>query len=192
MNNYNLMVSGERSDKAVERRLLKGWGQYGAQFGIINKAYGHAAEIPGASIVSQRIRILMSNIRQHGMWAGVLRLFSKKLRQNVAELEALIQYGQSGAVWEIAYLRRKQAARKLDAVEKNKLEYLRLFHDSPDVLRITELRLKADQDTISFAERQELTALQRNPYRKGGIPGHLLEMLWPPHTTRHLDVGALR
>lgn len=172
----------ELSDKAVESGLSK------AERVELKALTEHQDKAPA---VVHRIRILASNMAQKNKLGIWLLRFSKTCKQNLAELEALIQYGQSRAVWEIAYLYRKQASQKLSAMEASELEYLTLFHDSPDVLRITELKLKADFGQQSSAERQELAALQRNLYRNEGIPNHLMEMLWPSQHPMHLDLSQI-
>ena len=135
-----------------------------------------------APAVTQRIRILAANMAQPNALGLLLLRFSRKFKQNLAELEALIQFGHSRAVWEIAYLSRRGAAQKLSAIEENELHFLTLFNDSPEVLQITQLKLKAEAGTLSFDERQELSCLQRNPYRQNGIPNQLLDIFWPNQT----------
>jgi hypothetical protein len=146
-----------------------------------------------APAVAQRIRILAAKMAQPNKLGMLLLRFSRKFKQNLAELEALIQFGNSRAVWEIAYLYRRRASQKLSAQEKNELHFLTLFNDSPDVLRITELKLKAEAGSIAFAERQELSSMQSNLYRKDGIPNQLLDIFWPSHSINQLlDLTALR
>lgn len=143
-----------------------------------------------APAVVHRIRVLAAKLAQSNRWGMLVLRFSKKFRQNLAELEALIQYGNSKAVWEIAYLTRKKALSPLLALEAKELHYLRLYYDSPDVLRITRLKLKVESgERLSVDEAKELDALQRNPYRTG-VPGHLLEMLWP--ADRQLPANSLQ
>ncbi|HEY9745028.1 MAG TPA: hypothetical protein V6C99_02290 [Oculatellaceae cyanobacterium] len=129
--------------------------------------------------VAHRIRILSAKLVQPSWLGRFLLRFSRQFKMNMAELEALIQYGHSEAVWEIAYLKRKQAARKLTPVEEAELQYLQLYHDSPEVLRITQLKLKEAFGQLSLEEIRELTALHRNLYCTQQIPGHLLELFWP-------------
>lgn len=168
----------ELSDKAVESGLSK------AERVEMRALNEHQDKAPA---VLHRIRILASKMAQ-GNYLGILFLrFSRKFKQNLAELEALIQYGNSKAVWEIAYLYRKQATQKLSPIEKSELDFLMLYHDSQDVLRVTQLKMREEYGVLSTAERQELTGLQRNLYRTEGIPSHLLEMLWPKHQPMHLD-----
>jgi len=170
----------ELSDKAVESGLSK------AERVEMRALNEHQDKAPA---VLHRIRILASKMAQ-GNYLGILFLrFSRKFKQNLAELEALIQYGNSKAVWEIAYLYRKQATQKLSPTEKSELDYLMLYHDSQDVLRVTQLKMREEYGVLSSVERQELNELQRNLYRKEGIPSHLLEMLWPNHQPMHLDLS---
>ncbi|MCE3236236.1 MAG: hypothetical protein K0Q50_2416 [Vampirovibrio sp.] len=172
----------ELSDKAVESGLSR------AERVELKALTEHQDKAPA---VVHRIRILASKLAQKNQLGLWLLRFSKQCKQNLAELEALIHYGQSRAVWEIAYLYRKQAGQKLTDMEKSELEYLTLYHDSPDVMRITELKLKADFGNHTSAERQELAALQRNLYRDEGIPSHLMEMLWPSQRPMHLDLSQI-
>ena len=144
-----------------------------------------------APAVAQRIRILAAKMAQPNKLGLLLLRFSRKFKQNLAELEALIQFGNSCAVWEIAYLYRRRASQKLTRQEKTELRNLILFHDSPDVLRITELKLKEEFGQLYFSERKELSDLQSNLYRKDGIPNHLLDMFWPNQTPQPLDLTAL-
>lgn len=137
--------------------------------------------------VAHRIRILAAKMAQTNYIGLLLLRFSKKFKQNLAELDALIQFGHSPAVWEIAYLNRKKAAQKLKQQEESQLGYLTLYHDSPSVLRITQLKLKEDHGFLSSVERQELQFLHRNTYRKDGIPNQLMEMLWPSPNHFQLD-----
>jgi uncharacterized protein YnzC (UPF0291/DUF896 family) len=132
-----------------------------------------------APAVAHRIRILTSKMAQSSRIKLFFIRFSKKCRQNLAELEALLQYGNSKAVWEIAYLTRKKASGALTEADIKELKLLVLYHDSPEVLRITRLKLKAEAEPLTTEESQELAAIQRNPYRQGGVPQQLLEMLWP-------------
>jgi hypothetical protein len=137
--------------------------------------------------VVHRIRILAAKMAQPSRWALLKKRFCKKFRQNVAELEALMQYGDSKAAWEIAYLSRKKAFSQLSKREVAELEFLTLYHDSPDVLRITQLKVKERMDWLDSAETRELSYLQRNLYRKEGVPNQLMDLLWPaskkvPHT----------
>lgn len=172
----------ELSDKAVESGLSK------AERVELKALTEHQDKAPA---VVHRIRILASKMAQENKLRLWLLRFSKQCKQNLAELEALIHYGQSRAVWEIAYLYRKQAIQKLTPMEKSELDYLILFHDSPDVLRITELKLKADYGMHSSSERQELASLQRNLYGEQGIPNHLMEMLWPSQRSLNLDLSQI-
>jgi len=146
-----------------------------------------------APAVAQRIRILAAKMAQPNKLGLLLLRFSRKFKQNLAELEALIQFGHSRAVWEIAYLYRRRASQKLTATEKTELHFLTLLSDSPDVLRITELKVKETTEGLPFAERQELTNLQNNSYRQEGLPSQLLDMFFPSHSARQpLDLTALR
>jgi hypothetical protein len=172
----------ELSDKAVESGLSK---VERVELRALNE---HQDKAPA---VVHRIRILASKMAQKNGLGILLLRFSSTFKQNLAELEALIQYGTSKAVWEIAYLYRKQATQKLSANEKSELEYLMLYHDSADVIRITDLKLREEYGTLSQSERQELVSLQRNMYRKEGIPNHLMEMLWPSQKPLHLDLSQL-
>jgi hypothetical protein len=144
-----------------------------------------------APAVAQRIRILAAKMAQPNQLGLLLLRFSRKFKQNLAELEALVQFGNSRAVWEIAYLYRRRAAQKLSPQETSELHFLTLFNDSPDVLRITELKLRSAFGSISLAERQELDSLQSNLYRKEGIPNHLLDIFWPSHHSHVMDFTAL-
>lgn len=142
--------------------------------------------------VVHRIRILAAKMAEPTRWERLLGRFSKKFKQNLSELEALVQYGNSKAVWEIAYLHRKKAVMKLDTREESELENLMLYHDSPDVLRITELKVKEQFGYLTADESRELTDLNRNLYRKGGVPNQLLELFWPAKSQQQLDFSRLR
>jgi hypothetical protein len=169
----------ELSDKAVESGLNK------TERAELRALTAHCDKAPA---VAQRIRILAAKMAQQN-YLGILVLrFSRKFKQNLAELEALVQYGNSKAVWEIAYLYRKQATQKLNQVEKSELHYLTLYHDSPAVLRLTELKMKEDYGCLSSGENRELASLQRNIYQRDGIPHQLLEMLWPSQQPLHVDL----
>ena len=92
---------------------------------------------------------------------------SSRYRQNLAELEALIQFGSSRAVWEIAYLTRKKAVGLLNEREALQLNCMTQFHESPDVLRLTRLKLQAEVeglDTLNVDDARDLDTLLRNPY----------------------------
>lgn len=138
--------------------------------------------------VTTRIQILINHLAQSNRWQLLFSRFSKKFKQNLAELETLLQYGSSHAVWEIAFLSRKKASEKLSPVEQKKLGYLTLFHDSPAVQEITQLKLKNDFEGLTPKEQRELTQLQRNLYPNSEIPHQLLELLWPHNTNHHLDI----
>ncbi len=140
-----------------------------------------------SSAVVNRILILLNHLSQPNRWRLWWSRFSKKFQQNLAELEALLQYGNSQAVWEIAHLNRKKAAEKLSRFENRKLVYLTLFSDCPSVERITLLKLKEEFEDISAPEQRELTQLQRNLYPNASIPHQLLELLWPHPQNRHQD-----
>lgn len=171
----------ELSDKAVESSLSK------TERAELRAMTAHQDKAPA---VAHRIRILAAKMAQENYLGLLFLRFSRKFKQNLAELEALIQYGHSKAVWEIAYLHRKQASEGLAQRERSELNYLTLFHDSPDVLRLTELHLKKDFGILSSPENHELIELQRNPYQKDGIPSQLLEMLWPhQHQPLNLDLN---
>jgi hypothetical protein len=145
-----------------------------------------------APAVTQRIRILAAKMAQPNKLGLLLLRFSRKFKQNLAELEALVQFGNSRAVWEIAYLYRRRASQKLTPVEKTELHFLTLFNDSPDVVRITELKVKESQEALPSAERQELKTLQTKSYSQEGIPAHLLDMFWPSQNNRQpFDLTAL-
>ncbi len=133
-----------------------------------------------APAVAQRIRVLAVKMVQPNIWRLLMARFCKKFRRNLAELEALVHYGHSAAVWEIAYLSRKQACQKLGPEEATELELLKRYHDSPDVVRITRLKLKERVGELSAAESRELASLQRNQYMHGGVPEQIFEMLWAP------------
>jgi hypothetical protein len=145
-----------------------------------------------APAVVQRIRILAAKMAQPNKLGLLLLRFSRKFKQNLAELEALIQFGNSRAVWEIAYLYRRKASQKLTDMEKSELHFLTLFNDSPDVLRITELKLRDKFGILPTSERQELASMQSNLYRQEGIPNQLLDMFWPSQHPQTLDLTALR
>jgi hypothetical protein len=145
-----------------------------------------------APAVAHRIRILAAKMAQPNQLGLLLLRFSRKFKQNLAELEALVHYGTSSAVWEIAYLYRRRASQKLTRHEKSELRNLILFHDSPDVLRITELKLKEEFGELHFSERQELSDLQSNLYRKDGIPTQLLDIFWSNQEPQPLDLTAIR
>lgn len=129
--------------------------------------------------VAHRIRILAAKMAQGGRLETVFSRYSKRFKANLAEREALGQYGYSKAVWEIAYLKRKQATHKLIPVEETELQYLQLYHDSPEVLRLAQLKVKEAYGQLAIEEIRELTELHRNLYRHDGIPSHLLELFWP-------------
>lgn len=140
------------------------------------------------SVVSTRIQILINHLSQPNRWRLLLSRFSRKFKENLAELETLLQYENSHAVWDIAFLNRKKAIEKLSPVEEKKLDYLLLFHDSPAVREITHLKLKNDFESLTPQEHRKLTQLQRNLYPNAEIPHQLLELLWPQHTNHHLDI----
>ncbi len=166
--------ASELNGKSVESRLNP---SERAELRALN---AHQDKAPA---VAQRIRVLAVNLAQPNALGLLLLRFSRKFRQNLAELDALIQFGQSRAVWEIAYLSRRRATQKLTAAEESELHFLTLFNDSPEVLHITQLKLKGEAGTLSTEERQELSNLQRNPYRQNGIPHQLLDLFWPNQST---------
>lgn len=137
--------------------------------------------------VNNRIGVLLANLAQPNQWRLWISRFSRKFKQNLAELESLLQYGNSHVVWEIAYLNRKKAAQKLNPVEQRELNYLTLYHDSPSARRITDLKLKESFASLSAQEQRELTDLQRNLYQDTGVPDQLLELLWPQTHQRPLE-----
>lgn len=145
-----------------------------------------------APAVAHRIRILTAKMSQPSRWGMLALRFSRKFRQNLAELEALVQYGNSKAVWEIAYLLRKKAAQKLDLMEKSELDCLITYFDCPDVLEITRLKLKEKFGRITENELRELNYLQRNLYRDGGVPSNLLDMFWNDQNQPTLDLTGIR
>jgi len=172
----------ELNGKSVESGLSK------TERAELRALHAHRDKAPA---VAQRIRILAAKMAQPNQLGLLLLRFSRKFKQNLAELEALVQFGNSRAVWEIAYLYRRRAAQKLSPQEASELHFLTLFDDSPDVLRITELKLRSAFGSISLAERQELDNLQCNLYRKDGIPKHLLDIFWPSHHSHVMDFTAL-
>jgi hypothetical protein len=141
-----------------------------------------------APAVVHRIRILAGKLAQPNRWGMFAMRFSKKLRQNLAELDALVQFGHSRAVWEIAYLHRKKAAQKLSLAGQSELNYLTLYHDSPYVLKLTRLKLKEESGELNPAERRELTELHRNLYRQDGVPSQVLELFWPQKNQSYLEM----
>lgn len=158
------------SDKAVESGLSK------VERAELRALQLHQDKPPA---VVHRIRILTAKLAQPNRWRMLWMRFCKKFRSNLAELEALVHYGHSRAVWEIAYLSRKKAVSRLSALESRELETLILYHDSPAVLRITTLKLKEDFQQLTDLEQRELINLQRNLYRQDGAPEQLLALLWP-------------
>jgi hypothetical protein len=173
----------ELSEKALETGLTK------IEQIELNALREHKDKTPA---VAQRIRVLAARMAQPNRWGMLLLRFSRKFQENLAELESLVHYGHSKAVWEIAYLNRKRAARTLNTVERSELQFLTLFHDSPDVLRVTELKMKEEHGSLIAEEIRELSDLQRNLYRKGGIPNHLLEIFWSGHQPQPLDLRQAR
>ncbi|WP_373531397.1 hypothetical protein [Vampirovibrio sp.] len=134
---------------------------------------------PTPPAVNHRIGVLLANLARPNQWLLWIARFSQQFKQNLAELEALLQYGHSDVVWDIAYLNRKKVAQKLNPVEQQELSCLTVFHDSPFAKRITQLKLKEAADNLSRDEQKELTHLQRNLYRETGVPAQLIELLWP-------------
>jgi hypothetical protein len=144
-----------------------------------------------APAVAQRIRILTAKMAQPSRWGMFLLRFSKKFRQNLAELEALVQYGNSKAVWEIAYLLRKNASRKLTRMEKCELEYLITYHDCPDVVEMTHLKLKEQFGQLTLPEARKLTQLHRKPYQQDSAPDHVLDLFWDECSPPGLDLSGI-
>ncbi len=128
--------------------------------------------------VARRIAALMAQLPQPSRWQRLFLRFTSQFKQNMAELEALMQYSSSPVVWDIAHLNRKKAQKKLSPMERQELDYLTIYHDSPAVHRITTLKLKEYAQTLSMAEQRELTHLQRNLYQGKGIPSQVLDLLW--------------
>jgi hypothetical protein len=136
--------------------------------------------------VAGRIAALMVQLPQPSRWQRLFLRFTSQFRQNMAELEALMHFSSSPAVWDIARLTRKKAQQKLSPVEQQELDCLTTYHDSPSVHRITSLKLKAYRHCLSVEEQRELTHLQRNLYQGQGIPAQVLDLLWsqrPQHLT---------
>lgn len=134
---------------------------------------------PPPSAVNHRIGVLLATLARPNHWLLWISRLSQKFQQNLAELETLLQYGNSYVVWDIADLNRKKVAQKLNPMEQRELNYLTVFHDSPFARRITNLKLKEATASLSREEQKELTHLQRNVYQETGVPAQLLELLWP-------------
>ncbi|WP_303672891.1 hypothetical protein [Vampirovibrio chlorellavorus] len=132
--------------------------------------------------VARRMAALMAQLPEASRWQRIFLRFTSQFKQNMAELEALMHYSSSPAVWDIARLTRKKAQQKLSPTEQQELDCLTTFHDSPSVHRITSLKLKEYTRSISVVEQRELTHLQRNLYQGKGIPTQVLDLLWtqPP------------
>ena len=135
-----------------------------------------------APAITHRIRVLAAKNAQPSLIGLLFLRFSRRFKANIAELEALAQYGHSYAAWEISFLKRKKAVQKLTAIEETELQYLQLYHDSPTVLRLTQLKVKETFDQLTLEELRELTELHRGLYRQEGIPNHLLELFVPSST----------
>jgi hypothetical protein len=142
---------------------------------------------PPPSPVNHRIGILLANLTRPNRWLLWISRFSQKFKQNLAELETLLQYGNSSVVWEIVDLNRKKVAQKLNPMEQRELNCLTVFHDSPFARRITNLKLKESATSLSREEQRELTHLQRNLYQETGVPAQLLELLWPQSNHHPLE-----
>lgn len=127
--------------------------------------------------VVHRIRILAAKMAQPSRLGAWFLKLSRQHKANCVELEALIQYANSRAVWEIAYLKHKAALQKLPPEEEVELQYLQLYHDSPDVLRITQLKVKEAFGQQTLEDIREMTELHRNLYRTDR--GHLLDLFQP-------------
>ncbi len=158
----------ELSDKAGKDNLSQ------TERAELRALWAHRDKTPA---VAHRIRILSAKMAQPHRWGLLALRFSRKFRQNLAELEALVQYGHSRAVWEIAYLLRKKAAQKLSDVEKSELNLLTTYHDCRDVLEITQLKLKEQFGQLSEEETRTLSELHRNLYRHGQ-PHQMLDLIW--------------
>jgi hypothetical protein len=179
------LLLDKRSDELTGKELESGLDKW--ERAELRAIEAHKDKSPA---VAQRIRILAGKMVQPSIWALMMARFSRKFKQNLAELEALIHYGHSTAVWEIAYLNRKKAAGELSPRETFQLEALMLYHDSPHVLRLAELKVKEAFDNLAETEQRELSFLQRNIYRSG-VPAQLLEMLWPTQGSNALDLSRL-
>lgn len=146
------------------------------------KATNPACPVLPIAEVADRITALMAQLPQTSQWQSWFVRFTSQFKQNMAELEALMHYSSSPAVWDIARLTRKKAQQKLSPVEQQELDCLTTYHDSPVVHDITSLKLKAYTHSLSVDEQKELTNLQRNLYQGKGIPPQVLDLLWaqPP------------
>jgi hypothetical protein len=160
----------ELSERALSRNLTR------IERAELNALKNHSDKIPA---VVHRIRILAAKMAQPNQLGLMFLKFTRQYKANQAELQALIQYGNSKAVWEIAYLQRKESFSKLNPEEEAELQYLQLYHDSPEVLRLTQLKVKESFGQQTLEDIRELTELHRNLYRDERIPDHLLELFWP-------------
>lgn len=130
--------------------------------------------------VLNRIWVLTVHLARRNRWYRFVLRLSRKFRQNVAELDALLQYGDSAAVWDIAYLARKRAVQRLSPEECREWRYLVLYHDHPHVHRLVALKLRGEQRSWSPQEQAEWAALHQDMGPRGGMSRHLLDVLWPP------------
>lgn len=160
----------ELSERALSRNLTR------IERAELNALKNHSDKIPA---VVHRIRILSAKMAQPNQLGLMFLQFTKQHKANNAELQALIQFGNSKAVWEIAHLKRKQSFHRLTQEEEAELQYLQLYHDSPEVLRITQLKVKESFGQQTLEDIRELTDLHRNLYRDERVPDHLLELFWP-------------
>ncbi len=162
--------SDELSDKALKGLLSK---SERAELRALSRHHDKTAS------VAQRIRVLSARMAQATPWKMLVLQFSKKYRANLAELESLVHYGHSKAVWDIAYLARKKASEKLSQAESFELESLVLYYDSPAVLRITQLKVRERFEHLNADESRELSHLHRNLYGRGDVSAEVLSVLWP-------------
>jgi hypothetical protein len=160
----------ELSERALSRNLTR------PERAELNALKNHQDKNPA---VVHRIRILAAKMAQPSRLGSWFLKFSSQHKANLAELNALIQYANSRAVWEIAHLKRKQAVQRLSPEEEAELQFLQLYHDSPEVLRITQLKVKEAFGQQTLEDIRELTELHRNLYRYDRLPNHLLELFQP-------------
>ena len=143
-----------------------------------NQVFVAHADKPMA--VTQRICVLAERLAQDNLFALLLARRSESFKHNWAELEALLHYGQSKVVWEIALLSRRKAAGALSVDEAAELDSLLLYHDCPDALRLAQLTVKKLLDQINDLEGRELARLQRGISQSAAA--QVFDILWPAAT----------
>ncbi len=112
-----------------------------------------------APAVAHRIGILASKMAIPNYFVLLKLRLSKHISPNLAELEALIQYGHSKAVWDIAYLTRKKSLGTITVFEVARLACMQEYHNHPEVLRLTRLQMAAQRSGISGEDADSLKEL---------------------------------